>query len=190
MRAILEVDDWEFALPWNRHVLDREIPSIITAHDYDFHPKQKFPRSITAGSSVLNPICDDVEHWCAVGDAAMGLITAVNAKRISMALEGDESDEICSIPDYYAVLAQTYEKEKKQDYRLARFDGVFWSKRQVYIYIRFIPHGIPSGSFDFLVGCIVLDWIQLFSVCRYLSFSPNTVHYWFLMLYNGSPLNV
>ena len=163
MRAILEVDDWEFALPWNRHVLDREIPSIITAHDYDFHPKQKFPRSITAGSSVLNPICDDVEHWCAVGDAAMGLITAVNAgcfigeelaKRISMELEGAESDEICSIPDYYAVLAQKYEKEKKQDYRLARFDGVFWAKRPVYIYIRF-----PWNSFKNVRNYSIFSWV-------------------------------
>lgn len=130
------------------HNQTRHISSIITAHDYDFPPGQKFPRSTTASSSVLDPICDDVEHWCAVGDAAMGfdplssqgMITALNAgcfigeelaKRISMELEGAESDEISSIPDYYAVLAQKYEKEKKQYYRLARFDGGFWAKRQV-----------------------------------------------------------
>ena len=99
----------------------------------------------------------------------MGLITAVNAgcfigeelaKRISMELEGAESDEICSIPDYYAVLAQTYEKEKKQDYRLARFDGVFkfWSKRQpdseVYIYIRF-----PWNSFKNVRNHSIFSWV-------------------------------
>ncbi len=124
------------------------ISSIITAYSYDFPPGQKFPRSTAASSSVLDPICDNVEHWCAVGDAAMafdplssqGMITALNAgcfigeelaKRISMELEGAVSDGICSIPDYYAVLAEKYEKEKKQYYRLARFDGGFWAKRQV-----------------------------------------------------------
>ena len=93
----------------------------------------------------------------------MGLITAVNAgcfigeelaKRISMELEGDESDEICSIPDYYAVLAQKYEKEKKQDYRLARFDGVFWAKRPVYIYIRF-----PWNSFKNVRNYSIFSWV-------------------------------
>jgi len=129
------------------HNQTHHISSIITAQDYDFPPGQKFPRSTTASSSVLDPICDDMEHWCAVGDAAMGfdplssqgMITALNAgcfigeelaKRISMELGGAESDEICSIPDYYAVLAQKYEKEKKQYYRLARFNGGFWAKRQ------------------------------------------------------------
>ena len=146
--------------------MDREISSIITAHDHNFHPGQKFPRSITAGSSVLNPICDDVEHWCAVGDAAMGLITAVNAgcfigeelaKRISMELEGAESDEICSIPDCYAVLAQTYEKEKKQDYRLARFDGVFWAKRQVYICIYTVL--TAWNSFENVWNYSIFSWV-------------------------------
>ena len=71
-----------------------------------------------------------------------------------MKLEGDESDEICSIPDYYAVLAQTYEEEKKQDYRLSRFDGVFWAKRPVYIYIRF-----PWNSFKNVRNYSIFSWV-------------------------------
>ena len=131
------------------HNHTHHISSIITTHHHDFFPGQKFPRSTSANSSVLDPICDETEHWCAVGDAAMafdplssqGMITALNAgcfigeelaKRISMdSSEGAGSDEICSIPDYYAALAQKYEKEKKQYYRLARFDGEFWAKRQL-----------------------------------------------------------
>lgn len=39
--------------------------------NYDFPPGQKFSRSTAADSSVLNTICDDREHWCPAGDAAM-----------------------------------------------------------------------------------------------------------------------
>jgi len=72
--------------------------------------------------------------------SSQGMITALNAgcfigeelaKRILMELEGAKSGGICSIPDYYALLAQKYEMEKKQYYRLARFNGGFWAKRQV-----------------------------------------------------------
>lgn len=130
------------------HNQTQYISSIITTYDYDFPPGQKFPRSTAANSSVLGPICDEGEHWCAVGDAAMafdplssqGMITALNAgcfigeelaKRISMEFEGAETGEKSSIPDYYMAIAEKYEKEKKQYYRLARFEGGFWAKRQV-----------------------------------------------------------
>lgn len=130
------------------HNHTQHISSIITTHHHDFFPGQKFPRSTSANSSVLDLTCDETEHWCAVGDAAMafdplssqGMITALNAgcfigeelaKRISMESEGAGSEEISSILDYYAAITQQYEKEKKQYYRLARFNGGFWAKRQV-----------------------------------------------------------
>ena len=35
-----------------------------------------------------------------------------------------------------------------------------------------------------------MDWIQIFSVRAYATYTLLSVHSWFLMLYNGSPLNV
>jgi 2-polyprenyl-6-methoxyphenol hydroxylase-like FAD-dependent oxidoreductase len=130
------------------HNQSQHISSILTANDYDFLPGLKYPRPTAANSSVLSPICDDVEHWCAVGDAAMafdplssqGMITALNAgcfigeelaKRISMKLEGVKSDGIDSISEYYAAVSEKYEREKRQYYRLSRFEGGFWAKRRL-----------------------------------------------------------
>lgn len=126
------------------------ISQIILGHNYDLPSGTRFPRSTAAGSSILDPICDETERWCAVGDAAMafdplssqGMITALNAgcfigeelaKRISnsMKIEDPTSDGISTIPGYFEAIGQRYEKEKKYYYRQARFDGEFWAKRRL-----------------------------------------------------------
>jgi len=123
------------------------ISQIVREHNYDIAQGAKFPRPTAAGSSILDPICDETEHWCAVGDAAMafdplssqGMITAMNAgcfigeelaKRISMGLDGLTSAGIRSIPGYFEAIGQKYQKEKKYYYSQARFEGEFWAKRQ------------------------------------------------------------
>lgn len=120
----------------------RHISEIIQACNYDYAPGGKFPRHTAACSSSLDPICNETEHWCAVGDAAMafdplssqGMITALKtgcfvgeelAKRVA------ESDEIRSISDHFEAMVAKYEKEKKYHYTQARFDGEFWTKRRV-----------------------------------------------------------
>ncbi|KIM80114.1 hypothetical protein PILCRDRAFT_822629 [Piloderma croceum F 1598] len=124
------------------------ISQIILEHNYDLPPEAKFPHCTAAGSSVLDPICDETEHWCAVGDAAMsfdplssqGIITALNAgcfigeelaKRITLESDATGSDGICSIPDYFEAVGQKYETQKKYYYRYARFDTEFWAKRRL-----------------------------------------------------------
>ncbi|KXN82814.1 Putative FAD-dependent oxidoreductase LodB [Leucoagaricus sp. SymC.cos] len=121
------------------------ISQIITEHNYNFPPEARFPRSTAAGSSVLDPICDETERWCAVGDTAMafdplssqGIITALNAgcfvgdelaKRISFGTDVPTSDKMRS---YFAAIGQKYEREKKYYYRQARFDGRFWTRRRL-----------------------------------------------------------
>lgn len=124
------------------------ISQIIIEHNYSLPPGTRFPRSTAAGSSTLDPFCDENERWCAVGDAAMafdplssqGMITALNsgcfvgeelAKRISMELQDMTLDGIRSIPGYYEAIRQKYEKEKKYYYLQARFEGTFWTKRRL-----------------------------------------------------------
>lgn len=72
--------------------------------------------------------------------SSQGMITALNAgcfigkelaKRLGMEDEGSASNGICSIPDYFEVIGQKYEKEKKYYYHQARFDGGFWDKRRL-----------------------------------------------------------
>lgn len=123
------------------------ISQTILEHNYDLPPGARYPRSTAAGSSILDPICDETEHWCAVGDAAMafdplssqGIITAMNAgcfigeelaKRISLELDESASTGIRSIPGYFEAIGQKYQKEKKYYYCQARFEGDFWAKRQ------------------------------------------------------------
>ena len=125
------------------HDQTTHISSIILGRNYDLVPGAKFPRCTAAGSSILDPICDEAERWCAVGDAAMafdplssqGIITALNAgcfigevlaKRIA------EPDQVGSdsIPDYFETIGTKYEKEKRYYYRQSRFDSEFWAKRR------------------------------------------------------------
>ena len=105
------------------HNQTNHISQTILGRNYNLPPGTKFPSCTAAGSSILDPICDDVERWCAVGDAAMGfdplssqgIITALNAgcfigeelaKRITMESERTGSDEICSIPDYFDAVGK------------------------------------------------------------------------------------
>ncbi|KAF9504780.1 hypothetical protein BS47DRAFT_1374356 [Hydnum rufescens UP504] len=125
------------------------ISQIILERNYSLPPGAKFPHCTAAGSSILEPICNEVERWCAVGDAAMafdplssqGIITALNAgcfigeeltKRIAVESDGTgTTDGICSIADYFDAAGQRYETQKKYYYRHARFDGEFWAKRRL-----------------------------------------------------------
>jgi hypothetical protein len=124
------------------------ISQIILERNYDLPPGARFPHCTAAGSSVLDPICDDAERWCAVGDSAMafdplssqGIITALNAgcfigeelgKRITVDSEGTGADGICSIADYFEAVGERYDTQKKHYYRHARFEGEFWAKRRL-----------------------------------------------------------
>lgn len=130
------------------HNHTHHVSGIIRGCDYEFPPGIKFPRHTAAGSSSLDPICDETEHWCAVGDAAMafdplssqGMVTALRsgcfigeelAKRVAMESDNAGSVGIRSIPGYFEVICAKYEKEKKYHYSQARFDGEFWEKRRV-----------------------------------------------------------
>jgi len=129
----------------NNHT--NHISQIILGCNYDLPPGTKFPHCTAAGSSILDPVCDETERWCAVGDAAMafdplssqGIITALNAgcfigeelaKRITMESEGTGLDGLYSIPGYFEAIAKKYEMQKKYYYRHARFDAEFWAKRR------------------------------------------------------------
>ncbi|THG95224.1 hypothetical protein EW026_g6394 [Hermanssonia centrifuga] len=69
------------------HTQARFISSIIQDADYDVlnEPGTSYPKCTAAGSSNLEPACDDESRWYAVGDAAMafdplssqGMITAL-----------------------------------------------------------------------------------------------------------------
>jgi flavin-dependent dehydrogenase len=127
------------------HNHTEHISQIILEFEYSMDPNARFPRCTAAGSSCLQPICDEANGWCAVGDAAMafdplssqGIITALSlgcfigdeiAKRVS---KKDRSKEFLDISDNFRKVHEKYEKEKKYFYDLVQqFEGEFWKRRQ------------------------------------------------------------
>lgn len=115
---------------------------------------QAFPRCTAAGSSFLEPLGNERERWCAVGDAAVafdplssqGIITALRMGcsvgiMLSKQLQLSESPDIdkpaeagsidlSSVQRVYAQVREDYEKKRRYFYDQSMFSSSFWLRRQ------------------------------------------------------------
>ncbi len=139
------------------HTQARFISSIIQDADYDVlnEPGTSYPKCTAAGSSNLEPACDDESRWYAVGDAAMafdplssqGMITALkmgsrlglelarvldsDTQAVSEAGRDGETTERRTMADVYKAVRDDYDSKKIYYYsQVRRFDTDFWKRRQ------------------------------------------------------------
>ncbi|KAG8870436.1 hypothetical protein FRB97_009766 [Tulasnella sp. 331] len=112
------------------------------------------PRCIAAGSSFLEPLGDEHERWCAVGDAAaafdplssQGIITALRmgcsvgimiSKQLQLSQSPDldkpvetGSSDLNSVKRVYLRIREDYEKKRRYFYDQSMFSSDFWLRRR------------------------------------------------------------
>jgi len=123
------------------HDSTTHISSIISKWDYTI--QKGYPQCTAAGSSHLETICEAVEKWVAVGDAAMafdplssqGIMTALEmgiyiGLKLSHHLEdeGTDADFDQNVRESYMQVRKDYEKHRTYYYSIVkRFpEEIFW----------------------------------------------------------------
>ncbi|KAG8870726.1 hypothetical protein FRB97_009428 [Tulasnella sp. 331] len=113
-----------------------------------------FPRCTAAGSSFMEPLGDEHERWCAVGDAAVafdplssqGIITALRmgcsvgimiSKQLQLSQSTDMdkpveagSFDLNSVKRAYLQIREDYEKKGRYFYDQSMFSSDFWLRRR------------------------------------------------------------
>lgn len=127
------------------------ISETVELHDWRLLTGHGYPRCTAAGSSFLDPLGDECDRWCAVGDAALafdplssqGMITALRMGctvgiMLSRQLQPSTSSQIDqptgsinpgSVEKVYAEVRDDYEKKKGYFYQQSRFSTGFWLRR-------------------------------------------------------------
>ena len=124
------------------------ISHIIENIDYRVISGAGYPRCTAAGSSYLDPFGDEVERWCAIGDAAIafdplssqGMITALRMggllgivlskkfERLELLRESELGLDM--VQKQNEDCRKDYEKKRRYFYRQCMFSSEFWQRQK------------------------------------------------------------
>lgn len=126
------------------------LSQLIEETDYRTISGAGYPRCTAAGSSYLQPFGDELDQWCAVGDAALafdplssqGMITALRlggslgivlARKLQhsdMPADTVEFSSLSIIKTQYEDCRKDYEKKRGYFYRQSMFSSEFWDRQK------------------------------------------------------------